>query len=427
MKAAPEMFPPLSGEGGPEGRVRVWALVWIPLFVAVSAFAGGDYGLPGEFLNVGAGAKPDAMGGAWTAVADDINSIYWNPAGVAMYQSGQILFQYSPLDLGGSMSYAAYSQPLYSMGSFGLAVANTSSGKVDRVDADNITVGDYTDRETGYLGTYAYRLNDLLALGTNVKVAEHSMDGKTARGYGMDAGALYQIVENKYKVGLVVRNLVPPEYKWATETERFPTNVRAGGAAYFFEDRLLTTMDVEKTVGVSQNPKLHLGLQTYFFQDLFLRLGANQSELTGGLGFRYKTMELDYAMLYRDIGITNQMSLKVFFGGYEVDVRAVPSSFSPEGLKRKTEFRIRATNRKRIVNWILSIRNGKNEVVKSFQGFSAPPNIVEWDGRDAHGQPVEAGEYVYRLAVTDAKGRQETTIARSLRIIAPTPFEIEAR
>ena len=75
----------------------------------------------------------------------------------------------------------------------------------------------------------------------------------------------------------------------------------------------------------------------------------------------------------------------------------------------------------------MSIRNTKNEVVKSFQGYSAPPAKQEWDGRDAHGQPVEAGEYVYRLSVTDAKGRQETTIARTLRILAPTPFEIEAK
>jgi hypothetical protein len=409
--------------------VRGWVRVLGLLLVSTSAFAGGDYGLPGEFLNVGAGAKPAAMGRAWTAVADDINAIYWNPAGVAMYRSGQILFQYSPLYLGGSMSYMAYSQPLYSMGCFGLGVANSSSGDLDRISATNPEVpsGKYADRETGYLGTYAYRFNDLFALGTNVKVAEHVMDGKTARGYGMDAGALYQIVENKYKVGLMVRNLVPPAYKWPTDTERFPTNFRAGGAAYFFEDRLLTTMDVEKSVGVSQNPKLHFGLQTYFFQDLFLRLGADPSQLTAGLGFRYKTLEVDYAMGYQDLGINNRMSLKIFFGGYEVDVRAVPRSFSPEGLKRKTEFRIRAANRSRIVNWILSVRSGKNEVVKSFQGFSAPPKIVEWDGRDAHGRPVEAGEYVYRLSVTDSKGRKETTMARSLRIIAPTPFEIEAR
>ncbi len=397
--------------------------------IAAVARAGGDYGLPGEFLNVGVGAKPEAMGRAYTGVADDINSIYWNPAGVAMYRSGQVMFQYSPLDLGGYYNYAAYSQPMYSLGSFGVAVAQTSSGNVPRTNASNpeVPTGEFQDTETGLLGTYAYRFGDLFALGGNLKVAEHSIDGHTARGYGMDLGGLYQIKEDKYKVGFMVRNLVPPEYKFASDTERFPTVLRAGGSAYFFEDRLLTALDVDKTVGVSQNPKIHFGIQTYFFQDLFFRAGIDQTEITAGVGFRWKTLEIDYAAGYQPLGISNKMSVKVFFGGYEVDVRAVPRVFSPVGLKSKTELRIRAANRRRIVNWIISIRNGKNEVVKSFQGFSAPPNVVEWDGTDAQGRAVEAGEYVYRLSVTDAKGRQETTIPRTLRILAPTPFEIEAK
>jgi hypothetical protein len=392
-----------------------------------SVRAGGDYGLPGEFLNAGIGAKPAAMGRAYTAVADDINSIYWNPAGVAMYKSGQVLFQYSPLELGGAVHYAAYSQPLYSAGSFGLAVANASSGKVSRVDSNNVEIGDFQDRETGYLASYAYRFGDLLSLGTNLKMAEHIIDGKGARGYGMDAGALYQLKEDKYKVGVMVRNLVPPSYRFTSATERFPTNLRVGGAAYFFEDRLLTALDVEKTLGVAQNPKWHLGAQTYFLQDLFFRAGIDQTEMTAGVGVRWKTLEFDYSAGYQDLGLSSHVSVKMFFGGYEVDVRAVPRVFSPVGLKNKTLFRVRAANRRRIVNWILSIRNAKNEVVRSFQGHSAPPKAIEWDGRDAHGQPAEAGEYVYRIATTDAKGSQETTIPRTLRILAPTPFEIEAK
>jgi hypothetical protein len=392
--------------------------------------AGGDYGLPGEFLNVGVGAKPAAMGRAYTAAVEDINAIYWNPAGVAMYRSGQVMFQYQPLELGGAYSYVAYSQPMYSLGHMGLAVANTSSGKVPRISALNpeVEVGDFQDRETAYIASYAYRFGDLLAAGTNLKMAEHVIDGKSARGYGLDLGGLYQIKEDKYKVGVMLRNIIAPAYKYATETERFPTSFRVGGAAYFFEDRLLTTLDLEKTVGVSQNPKAHLGFQTYFMQNLFIRAGIDQTDLTGGFGIRWNTLEADYAASYQqELGLSNRVSVKMFFGGYEVDVRAVPRVFSPVGLKNKTELRIRAANRRRIVNWIISIRNAKNEVVKSFQGHAAPPKIVEWDGRDARGEAVPPGEYVYRIATTDAKGRQETTMPRTMRILAPTPFEIEAK
>lgn len=396
-----------------------------------SAFAGGEHGLPGEFLNVGVGGKPAAMGRAYTAAVDDINSLYWNPAGVANYRSSQIMVQSNPLELGGAYHYLAYSQPMYSLGSFGVSIANVSSGEVDRIDSNNIVIGSYQARETAYMGSYGYQVNDLLSVGGTLKGVENVVDGRKAKGYGMDVAALYQIKEDKYKVGAVVRNLWAPQYKYDSGSEKFPTIVRLGGAAYFFEDRLLTTLDLEKTVGLSQNPKWHLGAQTYFMQNLFFRAGLDQTEVTGGLGFRWNTLEIDYAAgfqtQYMDYGMSNKFSVKVLFGGYEVDVRAAPRVFSPVGLKSKTEFRIRAANRRRIINWIISVRNAKNEVVRSFQGHNAPPKVVEWDGKDAAGQVVPPGEYIYRLSATDAKGRSETTAPRSLRILAPTPFEIEAR
>lgn len=406
-------------------------LTMAALLASSVAFASGESGLPGEFLNVGVGAKPLAMGGAYTAVADDINALYWNPAGIVTYRSSQIMLQSNPLELGGAYHYLAYTQPMYSLGSFGVSIANVSSGDLDRVDQNNIVSGSYQARETAYMGSYAYQFNDLLSVGTTLKGVENVIDGRKASGYGFDVGALYQIKEEKYKVGAVIRNLVAPQYKYATESEKFPTILRLGGAAYFFEDRLLTTLDLDKTIGLSQGIKWHMGAQTYFMQNLFFRAGLNQTEVTGGLGFRWNTLEVDYAAglqtEYQDFGMSNKISVKVLFGGYEVDVRAAPRVFSPVGLKNKTEFRIRAANRRRIINWIISVRNAKNEVVRSFQGHNAPPKVVEWDGKDAAGAVVPPGEYVYRLSATDAKGRSETTAPRSLRILAPTPFEIEAR
>ncbi|MBU1680098.1 MAG: hypothetical protein KKD86_14825, partial [Bacteroidetes bacterium] len=38
-------------------------------------------GIPGAFVDIGFGAKPVAMGGAFVGLANDVNSIIWNPAG----------------------------------------------------------------------------------------------------------------------------------------------------------------------------------------------------------------------------------------------------------------------------------------------------------------------------------------------------------
>src|SRR5688500_4030369 len=117
--------------------LKVTAAVLAFVNVAFPARAANEAGLPGEFLNFGVGARPLAMGRAFTAVSDDIDALYWNPAGLSTYRSSQVAFQHSPLPLGGAYQYLAYSQPLYALGNFGIGIVNLDSDEVPRIDASN--------------------------------------------------------------------------------------------------------------------------------------------------------------------------------------------------------------------------------------------------------------------------------------------------
>src|SRR5688572_21501094 len=50
----------------------------------------------GSFLNIPVGARAVAMGEAYTALADDVSSLYWNPAGLAFMRQSQASFMYNP-------------------------------------------------------------------------------------------------------------------------------------------------------------------------------------------------------------------------------------------------------------------------------------------------------------------------------------------
>ena len=53
-----------------------------------------------NFLEIGVGSGPSAMGEAYVAVANDVSSIYWNPAGLASLSNPSALFMVQPwLDL----------------------------------------------------------------------------------------------------------------------------------------------------------------------------------------------------------------------------------------------------------------------------------------------------------------------------------------
>ena len=108
-------------------------------------------------------------------------------------------------------------------------------------------------------------------------------------------------------------------------------------------------------------------------------------------------------------------------------MKAHPAVFSPLGLKNKTAFKIAAANRTRVVSWIMTIRAANGDVVKTYQGYNAPPTRLDWDGRNAQGVLVPAGVYTYRMMVTDKKNRTETTPVRQVEILSPTPLEIEAK
>ena len=45
-----------------------------------------------NFLKIGVGARPVAMGEAFTALSDDISTVYWNQGGLGALRGNQVMF-----------------------------------------------------------------------------------------------------------------------------------------------------------------------------------------------------------------------------------------------------------------------------------------------------------------------------------------------
>ena len=50
----------------------------------------------GNFLEIGYGSRGNAMGDAVVASSSDLESSYWNPAGLALMRNNQVLFNMQP-------------------------------------------------------------------------------------------------------------------------------------------------------------------------------------------------------------------------------------------------------------------------------------------------------------------------------------------
>ena len=53
-------------------------------------FSAGVGTTAGQFLRVGLGARAVGLGGAFSALADDVTAIYWNPAGLAQIENREV-------------------------------------------------------------------------------------------------------------------------------------------------------------------------------------------------------------------------------------------------------------------------------------------------------------------------------------------------
>ena len=70
------------------------------------------------------------MGGAYTAAADDVNSVMWNPAGLAKVPDMQITFMHSIWFASIFYDYLAAAYPAGEIGTFGLGIVYVNSGPI---------------------------------------------------------------------------------------------------------------------------------------------------------------------------------------------------------------------------------------------------------------------------------------------------------
>ncbi|MBN1326787.1 MAG: UPF0164 family protein, partial [Candidatus Cloacimonetes bacterium] len=96
-------------------------IILIPNLLSAKIFAkAGTAGL--QFLKLGIDARAIGMGEAYTAVTDDISSVYWNPAGLALKPYTQVLLSHTEWVADIRYEYAAMSVP-FSFGTIALSGA----------------------------------------------------------------------------------------------------------------------------------------------------------------------------------------------------------------------------------------------------------------------------------------------------------------
>ncbi|MDI6735870.1 MAG: PorV/PorQ family protein [bacterium] len=302
---------------------------FLSLIVAVSVLFVGSYvmaGSPGSkgavFLKLGQGARANAMGESFVAVADDINALYWNPAGIAQIKEKQATFMYSDWLEEINYNYLAYVSPAQINGGvMGGAITLLDSGSIDKYDTNQTNLGTFDGKDIAVAVSYGKEMAPNYSLGATLKYIQMKIDGKKSTGFGLDVGCLYKPQIENLTLGVNIQNFGPKLGAFDKEKDALPLNFKLGGA-YRLNNALTLALDINFPSDNDTN--FNLGGEYWFKELVAIRAGyksltkdeLKSSDLTFGAGFRMPGtgIGLDYAYCdYDDLGDTHRVSLMTKF------------------------------------------------------------------------------------------------------------------
>jgi len=276
-----------------------------------------------SFLRIGWGARPAAMGDAFTAAADDVDAVYWNPAGLNYVKRLQEAFGHNIWLDGLSAEYAAFAVRRGTASVIGAGVGFMNTGDIERGNKYGYTEGYYSSSDMTMVLSYARRLKPRLAVGGNFKIIRERIESSEAQAFAVDAGAIYE-VSPKLKLGATLKNLGTGLTLEKTPSP-LPLGLRAGAALQYSKNLLLTS---EISMPFDDTLSLHFGGEYVYPSPvkgvrLALRAGVKTSAMsylgalsaiTLGFGAETGAVGLDYALSpYGDLGMTHRLSLKIKF------------------------------------------------------------------------------------------------------------------
>ncbi len=297
--------------------MKILRKLLVAVFFVLTLYPAGSYGVIyyDDPISVGIGARPLGMGRAFVAVADDMNAMFLNPAGLGSLKSWAI----------STMSSNFLNEYQYTMvcgatptpaGVFGVGYVGSRSGGIA------VSGGGTTDfynqafvlsygRDIGEGRSSTGDEPDLYG-GATLKYYSKGFTGDVnaaGTGYNIDLGLKY-VPEKWISYGLNLQNAVSGSRLYGYEPpETIPSIVKIGVSFYWLEHDARFALDQDMFLSGPDTPwPMHIGVEWRIHPSLRLRAGYDQeasgaeggtltTNMTFGLGFEYSGIMADLAFM----------------------------------------------------------------------------------------------------------------------------------
>jgi len=296
------------------------ALCLTVLLCPVQLHAQAKVGTTGaQFLELGVSARAMGMAEAFVAVADDISSAYYNPAGLTYLYGREAAFTYIKMPADINYGFAALGLPLESIGGvLGIGVYALGSGDIiERTYLSGEEKGTgrvFAWNDFSLAVSYSRYLTDRFSVGITVKYVGEFVHDYSANGWAADVGTLYNTGFRGFKIGMVITNF-GPDMKFIKNAYPLPINFRFGGSINVIEgvDHLVT-FATEGSHPSDNLEKYNSGLEYVFKERFILRAGGRFNydvdgfTLGGGLRLPFgEEGELGFDYAFQDFGVLTEV------------------------------------------------------------------------------------------------------------------------
>ncbi|MBU1262229.1 PorV/PorQ family protein [bacterium] len=287
------------------------------LFQISPVYANGLGTKGGIILSYPVGAQAIGMGEAFVGVAQGVNAIYWNPAGLVSLESKEFTGYYLDGLVDANYKFMGYAQPMR-FGVIGCGISNLDGGKATIYNTDGTTKNVTAQTDYIFMISYANKVRENLSFGGNIKLIQSEL-GETSKAdaFACDLGGLYNIPAKNLKIGVAIQNM-GTEIKYEEEGDPLPLNIKLGTAYRF--NNLLLALDINKPI--ENKLRFNIGGEYWIAKIMALRAGykfkqegsGSDTGLTAGIGFKISNYRFDYAYVpYGNLDNTHQVSLTARF------------------------------------------------------------------------------------------------------------------
>ena len=144
-----------------------------------------------NFLEIGIGSRATSMGDAYVAVANDVSSIYWNPAGLSNVPNSSALFMVQPWLVDIDMLFAGGAVVVPKIG-VRLGITHLDYGEMDvtNLEYQNGTGERFGASDMAATFTFSRKIVSWFSFGSSMKYISSNIWHSSANAFAVDLGVL---------------------------------------------------------------------------------------------------------------------------------------------------------------------------------------------------------------------------------------------